>query len=88
MDWDKIPENECKHVRLNCPRIITSTDESLMVIITCLMWTFNYDFWIRVAVHPDGNSKKSKQIDFDDHHPLLISLSDALSLNEVFLNNT
>ena len=81
---DKIPEIECKHVQLNCPWIIKSTDETLTVTITCLKWTFNYDFWIRVTVHPEGNSDISKQIDLDDHHPLLKSLSDALNLYEDF----
>ena len=81
---DKIPENESKHVPLNCPWIITSEDETLTVIITCLKWTFNYDFWIRVRVHPERKSEISKQIDLDDQHSLLKSLSDALSLYEAF----
>ena len=81
---DKIPENECKHVPINCPWIIKSKDETLTVIITCLKWTFNYDFWVRVTVHPEGNSDISKQIDLDNHHPLLKSLSDALNLYEAF----
>ena len=81
---DKIPENECKHVPLNCRWIIVSKDETLTVIITCLKWTFNYDFWIRVTVHPEGNSNLSKQIDLNDYHPLLKSLSDALNLYETF----
>ena len=81
---DKILEIECKHVQLNCPWVITSKDETLTVIITCLKWTFNYDFWISITVHPEGNSDLSKQIDLDDHHPLLKSLSDALNLYEDF----
>ena len=63
LDWDKIPENECKHVPLNCPWTTTSKDETLTVIITCLKLTFNYDFWIRVPVHQEGKSESSKQID-------------------------
>ena len=35
-------------------------------------------------MHPEGNSETSKQIDLDDHHPLLKSLSDALNLYEAF----
>ena len=81
---DEIPENECKHVPLNCPWIITSKGETLTVIITCLKWTFNYDFWSRVTVNPEGNSDLSKQIDLDDYHPLLKSLSDALNRYEDF----
>ena len=83
-DWDKIPEDECKHVALNCPLIITFEDETLTVIFTCLKWTFNYDFWIQVKVHPEGNWQISKQVDLDDHHLLLRSLSDALNLYEAF----
>ena len=81
---DKIPENERKHIPFNCPWIIISKDETLTVIITCLKWTFNYGFCIRVIVHPDGKSENSKQTDLHDHRPLLKSLSDALSLYEVF----
>ena len=80
LDWDKIPEDECKHVPLNCPWIITSKGETLNAIITYLKWTFNYDFWIGFAVYPEGNSEFLKQMDLDDHHPLLRSLSDALDL--------
>ena len=54
------------------------------MIITCLKWTFNYDLWIRVTVHQDGNSDISKQIDLNDYHPLLESLSEALTLYETF----
>ena len=81
---DKKPENECKHVPINCPWIKTSKDETLTVIITCLKWTFNYDFWIRVKVHPEGKSGIAKQIDLDDHHPLLKSLSDAINQYKEF----
>ena len=82
---DKIPENECKHVPINCPWTIISKDGTLTVIITCLKWTFNYDFWVRVTVHPEGNSDLSKQVDLKDYHPLLKSLSDALNLYEACL---
>ena len=73
LDCDKKPENECKHVPLKCPWIITSKDKTLTVIITCLKWTFKYNFWMRVTVHSVGNSEIWKQIDLDDHHPLLKS---------------
>ena len=51
-NWDDI-DNECQHIPLNCPLTITSRDEVLTVVITCLEWTFNYDFWIRVTPHPE-----------------------------------
>ena len=81
---DKIPENECTHVPLICPWIMKSHDETLTVIITCLKWTFKYDFWIRVTVYPEAKSGNSKQIHLNDHHHLLKSLSDALNLYEEF----
>ena len=81
---DEIPKLECKQNPLNCLWTITSQDTSLTVIITCLKWTFNYDFCIRVTAFPLGGANISKQIDLDDHHPLLRSLTDALSLYEDF----
>ena len=66
------------------PWIITSKDENLTVIITCLKWTFNHDFWVRVRVNPEGISDLSKQVDLNDYHPLLKSLSEALNLYEAF----
>ena len=75
-NWDDI-DNECQHTPLNCPWTITSGNETLTVLIICLKWTFNYDFWIRVTAHPDGNPNISKQIDINQHNPLLTSLSEA-----------
>ena len=83
-DWDKIPEDECKYITLNCPWTITSKDESLTVMMTCLKWTFNYDFCVRVTAHPQAALNISHQIDIDDHHPLLRSIPDALNLNDAF----
>ena len=77
---DNLPENECKHIPLNCPWTMTSKDESLTFNISCLKWTFNYDFCVRVTAHPQGAPSVSKQIHLDDHHPLLRSLTDALNL--------
>ena len=54
------------------------------MIITCLKWTFNNDFWIPVTVNPEGNSEISQPIDLDDYHLLLKSLTDALNLYEAF----
>ena len=79
LDLDDLPENECKHIPLKCPWTITSNGESLTVIITCLKWTFNCDFCVRVTAHPQGAPNFPKQIDLGDHHPLLRSLTDALN---------
>ena len=76
-NWDDI-DNECEHISLNCPWTITSPNETLTVVITRLKWTFNYGFWIRVTVHPEGNSHISPEIDIIKQNPLLESLSEAL----------
>ena len=83
-NWDDI-DDKCQHIPLNCRWTITSGNETLTVIITCLKWTFNYDFWIRVTAHPEGNPNISEQIDIIQHNPLLVSLSEALDGYEGFL---
>ena len=82
-NWDEI-NDECRHNPLNCPRTITPGNETPRVVVTCLKWTFNYDFWIRVTAHPEGNPKILKQIDINKRNPLPESLSDALDEYEDF----
>ena len=77
---DELPEEECRHIPLNCIWPITFRDTNLTVIITCLKWTFNLEFYVRVTAYQRGAPNISKQIDLDDHHPLLRSLSDAIQL--------
>ena len=77
-NWDVI-EEECEHISLTCPWTIICKDGTLEFIITSLEWTFNYDFWIRVTAHSEGNPNVSKQINIYKHHPLLESLSKALN---------
>ena len=88
--WDAIKE-ECEHISLTCPWTIICKDGTLEFVITSLEWTFNYDFWIRVTAHSEGNPNISKQINIDKHHPLLESLSEALKdylkLPEFHLNS-
>ena len=81
--WDII-EEECHYIPINCPGVIASNDGILSVIITCLKWTFNYDFWIRVTVYPEENPQVSQQVDIWEHSPLLGSLDEALSKNYNF----
>ena len=81
---DELPEEESKHIPLNFLWPIACQDTNLTVIITCLKWTFNYDFCVRVTAYPLETPTISKQIDLDDHHPLLRSLTDALNLYEAF----
>ena len=80
----ELPEEKCKHIPLNCIWPITSQVTNLTVIITCLKWTFNFEFCVRVTAYPLGAPNFSKQLDLDDHHPLLRSLTDALHLYEAF----
>ena len=82
-NWDDV-EDECQRIPLNCSWNITSKVETLTVVITCLEWTFNYDFWMRMTAHPEGKPNISKQIDNNKHHPLLASPSEALNDYEVF----
>ena len=82
-NWDEI-DDECQHIPLNCPWTITSGTETLTVVITCIKWTFNYDFWIRVTAHPKWNPNISKQIDINKNNQLLESLSEALDKYEDF----
>ena len=77
---DGIPEEECKHIPLNYLWTSTSEDTTLTIIVTCLNWTFKYDFCVGVTAYPLGAPNVTKQIDLDDHHPLLRSLTDALNL--------
>ena len=81
---DEIPEEECKDIPLNCTWPITSQDTHLTVLIAFLRWTFNFEFCVRVTAYPLGAPNISKQIDLDDHHPLLRSLTEALHLYEGF----
>ena len=76
-NWVDI-DDECQLIPLNCPWTITSGNETLRVVITCLEGTFNYDLWIRVTAHPEGNPNISKQRDINQHNPLLVTLSEAL----------
>ena len=81
---DDLPEEECNHIPLNCIWPITSQDTNQTVIITSLKWTFNFEFCVRVTAYQLGAPYISKQIDLDDHHPLLRSSTDALHLYEAF----
>ena len=56
-------EGECQHIPLNCPWTITSEDETLTVVSTCLKGNFSFDFWITVTAHTEGNLNISKQTD-------------------------
>ena len=82
-NWVDIDDG-CQDIPLNCSWTIIFGNKTLTVVITCLRWTFNYDFWIRVTAHPEGNTNISKQIDINKHNPLLVSPSEALEDYENF----
>ena len=82
-NWDE-SDNECQHIPLHCPWTVTSGNETLTVVITCLKWTFNYYFWIRVTAHPEGTPTISKQININKHNRLFVSLSEVLEHYEDF----
>ena len=82
-NWDDI-DDECQHTPLNCPWTITSENEALTVVITRLRWTLNFDFWIRVTAHLEGNPIISKQIENNQHRTLLAPVSEALNDYEDF----
>ena len=77
-NWEDIKE-DCEHISLTCPWTIICEDGTLEFIIKRLEWTFNYDFWIRVIAHLEGNPNILKQTNINKHHPLFESLSEALS---------
>ena len=81
---DELPEEECKDIALICIWPITSQDTNPTVTVTCLRWTFNFEFCVRVIAYPLKTPNNSKQIDVDDHHSLFRSLTDALILYEAF----
>ena len=68
--------DEIQH--FNCPWTITTSNESTTVYIIYLKWTFIYDFWIRVEIHPQRNPKASQLLHIDELHPLSKSLATAL----------
>ena len=68
--------DEIQH--FNCPWTTTTHHESITVNIAYLKWTFNYNFWICVEIHPQGNPKASQSLDIDELHPLFKSLATAL----------
>ena len=69
--FDEIPH-------FNCPWTITTSNESIAVNIIYLKWTFIYDFWMRVEIHPQGNPKASQMLHTDELHPMFKSLATAL----------
>ena len=81
---DDLSEEECKHIPLNCIWPITCQDTNLTIIITCLKWTFNLEFCVRVTAYQLGAPNIFKQIGLNDQHPLLRSLTDALHFYEAF----
>ena len=77
--WNTVGDDGFDEIQhFNCPWTITSNTESITVNIIYLKWTFNYDFWIGVQIHPLENTKASQLLDIDKLHPLFKSLATAL----------
>ena len=83
-NWEKV-DRERRHIPLNCPWTITSANGTLTVVITCLKWTFNYDFWIKVTAYSEGNPHISKQLDIKSITRCLNPYQ-KLSTNTTFLS--
>ena len=68
--------DEIQH--FNCPWTITTNNESFTVNFLYLKWTFNYDFRIRVEIHPLRNPKASWLLDIYELYQLFRSLATVL----------
>ena len=77
--WNTLGDDGFDEIQhFNCPWTITTNYESVTVNNIYLKWTFNYDFWIRVEIHPQGNPKAFQLLDIDELQPLFKSLATAL----------
>ena len=77
--WNTLGDDGFDKIQhFSCPWTITTNNESITVNITYLKWTFSYDFWIRVEVHPQGNPKAFQLLDIDEIHTLFKSPETAL----------
>ena len=77
--WNTLGDDGFDEIHyLNCGWTITTHNRSFTVNIINVKWTFNYDFWSRVEIHPQGNPKSSQLLDIDELHPLSKSLATAL----------
>ena len=56
---------------------MTSNHESITVNITDLKWTFIYEFWIPVEIHPQSNPTAFQLLDIDELHPVFKFLTTA-----------
>ena len=77
--WNTLSDDGFDEIQhFNCPWTITTHNKIITVKILHLKWTFNYDFCIRVELHPQGNPKSSQLLDIDELHPLFKSLATTL----------
>ena len=79
VDWKTLGDDGFDEIHyLNCLWTITTKSRSITVNINYLKWTFNYVFWIRVEIQPQGNPKAFQLLGIDELHPLFKSLATAL----------
>ena len=77
--WNTLGEDGFDEIQhFNCLWTITTHNKSITVNIIYLKWTFKYNFWIRVEIHPQGNPKVFQLLDIDELHPLFKFLATAL----------
>ena len=78
-DWNTLGDDGFGEIpHFNCLWTISTSNTSIAVNIIHPKWPFNYDFWIRVEIHPRGNPKASQLLKIDEFHPLFKSLATAL----------
>ena len=81
--WDK-KVDECQLYPLNFSWTLISKGEILTVLVTCLKWTYNYEFWIQITAHPQRDPNIPKQKISTSITPMLKFLSDAFYKNKQF----
>ena len=77
--WNTLGDDGFDEIQhFNCPWTITTHNESITVNIIYLKRSFNYDFWTRVEIHPQGKPKAFQLSDIFEVHPLFKSLATTL----------
>ena len=77
--WNTLGDDGFDEIQhFNCPSTIITNNESFNINVISLKWTFNYNIWTRVEIHPQGNPKASQLLHKDELHPLFKLLATAL----------
>ena len=74
LDEDIYNENKIEKIELNCPLIITvPSGASHDLMLTKLIWSFEYSFWLTASFYPIDNPVK--QIILENKKKLLLLLN-------------